>query len=133
MATNELQILCWNVQGLNSIARRSTVQQVLATTHCQIVCLQETKMTSIDDQLVMSVGGFRLNSFTFLPAGGPSGTRGGILILWNKDEVDLDYTIKRAFSISTTIKIKATTVPFLLTTVYGPTQDRDKLEFLHEL
>lgn len=108
MAANDLDILCWNVRGHNSEARRSTVQQVLASSSCHIVCLQETKMSSIDEWLTLDVGGFRLRSFTFLPVGGISGTRGGILILWNNDVVNLDCITKRDFSLSATVNIKAT-------------------------
>nr|TKW26170.1 hypothetical protein SEVIR_3G168900v2 [Setaria viridis] len=102
MTANDLDIICWNVRGLNSQARRSTVQQTLVSSSCHITCIQEMKLSSIDDRLALDVGGFRICSFTFLLAGGNSGTQGSILILWNNDEVHLVGITKRDFSLTAT-------------------------------
>lgn len=133
MATHDLQILCWNVRGLNSAARRQTVQQIIASVPCNIVCLQETKLSQIDDSLVRSVGGRMLRSYSFLPAGGVSGTRGGILILWNDDVINIDSIDKKDFSLTANVTIKATEVLSLLTVVYGPTREQEKPQFLQEI
>lgn len=43
MDRNNLDILCWNVHGLNAAARCSTVRNTAVAAHAAIVCLQETK------------------------------------------------------------------------------------------
>jgi hypothetical protein len=88
-----LEILCWNVRGLNNVARRETVRETIATTTFHLVCLQETKLIFVDQFLVASLGGPKLDMFCFKPASGFSGTRGGILFLWNNDFMELvNYT-----------------------------------------
>lgn len=98
-----IDILSWNVRGLNRPARRATVRETLQEAKPHIACLQETKMSNIDARLVNSLGGGRLRSFQFKPATGPLGTRGGILILWNEDFVDIKDFVQRTYSLSATV------------------------------
>jgi exonuclease III len=51
MTGPNLNLACWNVRGLNSEARRAAVHEILATTTIHIACLQETKMSNIDQNL----------------------------------------------------------------------------------
>ncbi|KAJ1269918.1 hypothetical protein BS78_06G014600 [Paspalum vaginatum] len=89
MADLSLDILCWNVHGLNSLARRSTVQEMISASSCHLACLQESKLSTVDQFLAASLGSARLDSFNFKPAGGICRTRGGILLLWNSSFSDL--------------------------------------------
>uniref|UniRef100_A0A0E0JZB8 ABC transporter domain-containing protein n=1 Tax=Oryza punctata TaxID=4537 RepID=A0A0E0JZB8_ORYPU len=83
-----VDIISWNVRGLNRPARRTTVRETLQMARPHIACLQETKMRDIDARLAASLGAGLLPSFRYKPAMGPLGTRGGILVLWNDDVVD---------------------------------------------
>jgi hypothetical protein len=67
--------------GLNAEALRSTVHETLASSSCHIVCLQETKLQLVDNNLVLYLSNRRLPKFEFLPARGPSGKRGDILLM----------------------------------------------------
>jgi hypothetical protein len=71
-----------------------------------------------------------MDSYLHLDA---QGTRGGILLAWNKDIISISNAVNRTFSISATIKVVSSDTPFLLTTCYGPAEDRRKDEFLAEL
>lgn len=71
-------ILNWNVRGLNCPSRRAAVQETIAATPCNLVCLQETKLAAVDPFLAAFLGGQRLKSFAEKPA---DGTKGGILLL----------------------------------------------------
>jgi exonuclease III len=128
-----IDILSWNVCGLNRPARRATVKETLQDAKPHIVCLQETKMSNIDARMASSLGGGRMRSFQFKPATRPLGTRGGILILWNDDFVDLKDFAQRTFSLSAIVFLKACQTSFLLTVVYGPTRDSAKQAFLRQL
>lgn len=77
MTELNIDILCWNVRGLNLPARRDAVHETIASTFCHIACLQETKLSIIDQFTASYLGGRRLNKFEHKPAGGLSGTRGG--------------------------------------------------------
>ena len=50
-----LKILSWNVRGLNDRQKRSIVKNLLHGWKCDIICLQETKLTGMDRQMVGSV------------------------------------------------------------------------------
>lgn len=128
--THNLDIVCWNVRGLNSVARCARTNQLLSSTPCHLACLQETKLAKVDSHLAAFLGGFRLDSFAFKPA---NGTKGGILLLWNNNLLDLqDITIRR-FSVSAEVTLKESALTFTLTVVYGPTRDNLKPTFLREL
>jgi exonuclease III len=105
MANENLSIVCWNVRGLNAEARRSTVRETLSTTPCHIACLQETKLHLLEVRVAEFLGGPRLASFSFLLAAGPSGKRGGILLLWNDTLVDAEHIHVGTFSISAEVTI----------------------------
>ena len=86
MTEHNLTILNWNVRGLNCPNRRSIVHETIAATPCHIDCLQESKMENVDSFTAAHIGGQRLKSFAQRPA---DGTRGGILLLWDEDVVQL--------------------------------------------
>jgi exonuclease III len=73
-----LNILGWNVRGLNDLDRRDTVHETIASSSCQLVCLQETKLAAVTSLEAAYIGGYRLKNFAERPA---NGTRGGILLL----------------------------------------------------
>jgi exonuclease III len=79
----DLLIGNWNVRGLNNPARRKAVLDFLADKHCNLICLQETKLEIIDQQIVRETLGPRFQeNFVYKPA---EGTRGGILIACSPD------------------------------------------------
>ena len=47
-----LKILSWNVKGLNDCRKRSIVKNLLREWKCDVICLQETKLTGMDKQMV---------------------------------------------------------------------------------
>ena len=87
MAQHNCRLLNWNVRGLNEGARQDTVNELVRDTGATIVCLQETKLQSMDQGAVSrTVGPKFANSFAILPA---AQTRGGILLAVNEDFFDL--------------------------------------------
>lgn len=129
MIVPNLCIADWNTRGLNDQDRKDTVHAFLADTRCHIACIQETKLDFIDHQTAAYVGGFRLRSFAHRPA---IGTRGGILLLWNEDHVDISNIHIGTHLISVNVVVHACGTSFKLTTVYGPSVDADKEVFLAE-
>ena len=43
-----LKILSWNVRGLNDRRKRLIVKNLLRGWKCDVICLQETKLTGMD-------------------------------------------------------------------------------------
>ncbi|KAG2648398.1 hypothetical protein PVAP13_1NG097272 [Panicum virgatum] len=71
-------ILVWNVRGLNSSARRDAVHVMVDSSNIDIVCLQETKMSFVTREHILSMLGSEFdNNYIFLPSAGASG---GILV-----------------------------------------------------
>ena len=53
----KLKMVSWNVRGLNDFQKRLVVRNLLREWKCDVICLQETKIASIDRQLVCSIWG----------------------------------------------------------------------------
>jgi exonuclease III len=71
MSQHNCKILSWNVRGLNELARRDSVQELVRDTSSTIVCLQETKLTTFDDATILrTLGPNFLNNTVVLPANG---------------------------------------------------------------
>jgi hypothetical protein len=78
MANNHNQVLInWNVRGLNNPARRQVVREIINEHRCRIVCLQESKLQSVDDAVIgTTLGQSFTSAYAVLPA---QGTCGGII------------------------------------------------------
>ncbi|KAM3333368.1 hypothetical protein ACQJBY_028445 [Aegilops geniculata] len=127
---HSLKIVFWNMRGLNSRAKRTVVHSVLAPIDPCIVCLSETKLSSISLSTVLEILGPSFSDFYFLPA---LGTRGGILLAWRGDRVALANPIAGTYHVSATVSLGANTPPWWLTGVYGPQDVDDKIAFMAEL
>lgn len=103
---------------------------MIATTPCQIACLQETKLHTIDTELARFLGAYKLNSHIYKPA---NGTRGGILLLWNDTVVNVSNTQIGSYSISADVTNRHCMSTYRMTTVYGPSRRGDKEAFLRHL
>lgn len=77
MDSNDLNIMNWNVRGLNDAAHRETVRQMITCAQPNIVCLQETKLSQINTRIAYETLGQRLDSYIDLST---QGTRGGVLL-----------------------------------------------------
>ena len=100
--------------------------------HPHTVCLQETKLSQIDDRLSLEILGQSCWRLEYLPA---DETRGGIAIAWNRDFITC-HSLKpgrKDYSLSTQITLNLTNSSFLLTAVYRPTEHSEKMNFLAEL
>lgn len=113
MLDQNLSILCWNVRGLNCPDRRATIHETITATPCHIVCLQETKLENVDPFIASLLGGYRLKSFAQRPS---IGTRGGILLLWNENFVNVQDVNIGAFFLSAKVSVSSSGESFKLTT-----------------
>jgi exonuclease III len=122
-------ILNWNVWGLNSPARREVIRDLVQTTNPKIVCLQETKVTTFTQQLFSETCGQRIDGYHFLLA---VGTKGGILLEWNSDHVEVSQVQLKEYSLTVRIRLRMQDGSFQLTVLYGPSDDAEKSSFLEE-
>jgi exonuclease III len=126
---NPSAILIWNVRGLNKIDRRNAVRDVILSSNADIVCLQETKVANLTQQVLLSVFGTVYDNFVALPA---VGTRGGVLVAWKGGSCQAVTSRVDNFSVSV-LFAEQEGRNWWLTGVYGPQGDDEKVLFLQEL
>uniref|UniRef100_A0A8R7U2Y7 Endonuclease/exonuclease/phosphatase domain-containing protein n=1 Tax=Triticum urartu TaxID=4572 RepID=A0A8R7U2Y7_TRIUA len=87
--------LVWNVRGLNSPARRAAVSVFVSHNDVCMICLQETKMSVFDLNLVKEICGASFSGFAYSPSDGASG---GLLIAWADDVVVSSIQCSKIFN-----------------------------------
>jgi hypothetical protein len=61
-----VELLCWNVRGLNDPTKRSAIREFVATMRVSLVCFQETKLDVIDDFIVMQCLGPSFDGYVYV-------------------------------------------------------------------
>jgi exonuclease III len=79
------EILSWNVRGLNDGGKRLTIRNLIRQWKSNIICLQETKLEIISNNIVRSLWGCHFVDWYYLASCGASG---GILLMWDKRIVE---------------------------------------------
>jgi exonuclease III len=115
-----LQIVSWNMRGLNDGSKRLRVRNLLRTWKADIVCLQETKLEAVDWGTIQSLWRGQYVDWLCLNS---SGVSGGILIMWVVEKVD--EAVGR-FSISCRFKVVLYGFEWGFTRVYGPHRDVER-------
>jgi exonuclease III len=69
---NYNQFLVWNARGLNSRARRTAVKDVIVLEQVSVVCLQETKVAAISQNMLVELLGTDFD-YSLLPSIGAAG------------------------------------------------------------
>lgn len=127
MSDNNCTMVLWNVRGLNALAKFTTVFKVASSWRPAILCLEETKIARWNSSLERYIGGGGLDKCFHLPA---AGSRDGISLYWNSRTISISSPLAHRFSIFASVRMSSDNNSFLLTTVYGPTADAKKDEFL---
>jgi exonuclease III len=126
-----LNIVVWNVRGLNDPARRTAVRVAVGEAAASVVCVSESKLHTVTQFDVVECFGPRYDGFAYLPA---VGSAGGLILAWNSDDVQVIASRTDRFSVSVQLsRSGGDGMAWWLTTVYGPTTDDLKVAFLDEL
>jgi len=94
-----------------------------------LVALQETKLDSCTDALILEMLGVGFDYF-YVPA---TNTCGGILLAWHRDHWSASNPILHDTSLTALIHYKNLDAQWLFTAVYGPQGECEKLQFLEHL
>jgi hypothetical protein len=78
---NDNHLLCWNVHGLNSRARRNVIRTVVTQQRASVVCVQESKIENFYVSMNLEITGFDFD-YISLPA---IGIAGGAVTSWRRD------------------------------------------------
>lgn len=127
---NKIKVLSWNVRGLGDLEKCNVVRNVLRTSRCDVVLLQETKLNEYDLKY------FSEFLPTFIDRDCASlqaiESRGGCIVAWKRSYTMLNSWTTR-HTVSVILQQNQTGCKFLVTNVYGPSVDAQKLDFLLEL
>jgi exonuclease III len=123
------ELLNWNVRGLNDPVKRSSVREFVSELHVNLVCFQETKLDVIDDFTVMQCLGPSFDGYAYLPA---LGTRGGILLAWDRTQIEISNISLDSYAITGEVRTRDDN-RWWITMVYGPQTVEEKNAFLTEL
>ena len=52
----KIKILSWNVRGVNDSDKRKVIKNLIRTNRVDMVCLQETKVQEMNNDMVRSLG-----------------------------------------------------------------------------
>ena len=73
----KIKILSWNIRGVNNSDKRKVIKNLIRTNKVDLVCLQETKVQEMNNDMVRSLGVSRFRNWIALNA---EGSAGGILL-----------------------------------------------------
>lgn len=122
-----LSIFNWNVRGLGDANKCAIVKDVICDAKPDLICLQETKW---NESSIFTVRQICPSSFKNYIALDATGSRDGILLTWTNNFTS-SLTYQNTFSISAILHKQ--NFKFLVTVVYGPQRDSEKIIFLNEL
>ena len=92
-----LKILSWNVRGLNDCRKRLIVKNLLRDWKYDVICLQETKLTGMDRQMVGNLWSCPFVDWVALDA---VQTACGILLMWDRRVLERTEVLVGSFSVS---------------------------------
>ena len=126
----DLKILSWNIRGANDISKRKIVKALLRSQRLDLFCLQETKIHSMSDGIVRSLG---LGRFLEWIAMEPCGIVGGILVVWDKRSLELLDKEVGSLTVSCRFRNVEDGFVWVLFGVYGPLTKEGRTTFWEEL
>ncbi|KAL4625272.1 hypothetical protein ACB092_05G013600 [Castanea dentata] len=125
-----LRLLSWNVRGLNNPRKREVCKNLLKEWKCDFVCIQETKVSSIDGAFVRSLWGSPYTDWAVLDAVQSSG---GVLLIWDKRVVEKLDVIVGQFSVSVLLRGVVDDFVWACSGVYGPNDNGQRPNLWGEL
>ncbi len=125
-----LLICSWNVRGLNDSTKRGLVKSVISELRESILCLQETKVSSISRSFLCSFASSAFDKCLIIPSVGASG---GIATCCSSRIFGCSEVLVRDHSLTLRMKHYHSGHSFYISNVYGPPGWEGKDGFCREL
>jgi len=123
-------VMVWNVRGLNDVARRSVLRNLIIAQRPSLICIQETKLSAICNATAIEFLGPAYD-YVYLPA---VGVARGIALAWDREVWETSEISMGRFCVLAGLqRLGALPNLWRFVGVYGPQQDEEKMEFLSEL
>lgn len=126
----KIKAITWNVRGLNERTKRLAIRETFFIEKPDLACLQETKLSVIDDRVRKEISGARLGKYEYLPA---RGTRGGMLVVWSERRFRHLTTRMGEYCLTVLLQDVMLDIPIQVTSVYSPTNSASRADFFREI
>ena len=125
-----MKCICWNVRGLRDDRRRGIVGRYLRAWGADIICLQETWLTQVEQRTWTSFGWGSDLAHVAIEATGRSG---GILLAWKEEFFDLLSTWKGRHVAAAQLKHRKDGTCIVVASAYGPSISGRREELWEDL
>lgn len=112
-----MNILCWNIRGMNSPGKSLALYQQIDISACHILCLQETKKQNFVLADIKNFAPKHFDSFAFSPSRGASG---GILVAWVSRLLQGSTVQINDYAVTVKFSSNLNNATWFLCCVYGP-------------
>ncbi|CAO2150405.1 unnamed protein product [Urochloa humidicola] len=123
-------ISSWNVRGLGDKDKCNDVKSNLSNRNLDVVCLQETKISSPTMFKMATFLPPGISSFSSLDA---AGAFGGVITAWNPRSVSLSHAVPLRFSLTCFFSTANDAQALAVTNVYAPCNAAARPAFFDEL
>nr|XP_016436162.1 PREDICTED: uncharacterized protein LOC107762331 [Nicotiana tabacum] len=125
-----IKIISWNVRGLNRRAKRGVVGSLITEWKAYVYCFQETKLEGDIEEMVKQLWGNRGIKYEQLEA---SGTRGGIIMLWDNKVWKGEVIATGSYSLTCRFESLTQDFNWHMTGVYAPNCVNERQEVWWEI
>jgi exonuclease III len=120
-----MKVLSYNVRGLGGFEKRAEVRRLIQDKHPFVVCLQESKLSLVEELLVKSLWGSSCFGYSFQASVGASG---GLITCWDSSVVEVWCTMSFRHVLIIKGKVLLTGQDFIIANVYAPCDTYAKQE-----
>lgn len=112
-----MKVVSFNARGLGGGEKRAEIRRLVNEKHPFVLCIQETKLSVIDDWIIKYLWAVSPYGFSYQPS---SGASGGLVTIWDSTRIDVWCSM----SFGHTLIIKGSIIQsgehFVLVNVYAP-------------
>jgi len=112
-----MKIISYNARGVGGFEKRNEVRKLVGEKKPFVLCLQESKLSVVDDVIVKSLWGSSSSGYSFQPSLGASG---GLVIVWDTDCVEVLSSSSFAHVLVIRGRVVQTGQDFVIANVYSP-------------
>lgn len=119
-----MKVLSYNCRGLGADAKKAELRDLIKSEQCDVVFVQETKLSGLKENEAASLGGNKDWKGVFK---GSEGRSGGLLIAWNSKA----FIMRSSWDATGVLIVNGIWIDkneeVCLVNVYGPCIDKEKL------
>jgi exonuclease III len=110
-------VLSYNARGLGGGEKREKIHNLVRDKNPFVLCIQESKLSVVDDVLIKSIWGDAPSAFSYKPSVGASG---GLITVWDSTRVMVWSFMSLAHVLVIQGTVLTTSEDFVIINVYAP-------------